>query len=364
MLFNVSIMKQYFVLFTLLFSFSGIACSQPDRTPTNGYSTPEVYNFTDPFEVNESLGAGVNLGNALEAPNEGEWGMVIEEEYLQLIADAGFQSVRIPIRWNAHAEESAPYEIEESFFNRVDQVVGWALDRNLKVIINIHHYNELMESPSNQRNRFLALWSQIAEHYQDYPVEDLVFEILNEPHDNLTSTTWNQYLKLAIDNVRETNKERVIMIGTAPWGGFDGIKDLELPKNDEQLIVTVHYYNPFQFTHQGASWVGEESEDWLGTTWTGTLQQRQDVDSDFDAVAQWAAEMNRPVHLGEFGAYERAPMQSRINWTEYVRAAAEQRNLSFAYWEFGAGFGIYNRSINQWREQLLKALIPDTKLLE
>lgn len=356
-------MKGSVLLLSILFLFNTLACSQSESPPTKNEEPPEVYNSTNPFEINELLGSGVNLGNALEAPAEGEWGMVIREEYLQLIADAGFQSVRIPIRWNAHASYSAPYEIEGDFFERVDEVIGWALDRNLKVIINIHHYNELMESPQSHKERFLALWSQIAKRYQNYP-SDLVFEILNEPHSNMTSGFWNSYLELAINTIRETNEERVLMIGTAPWGGFDGIKSLQLPENDRQLIVTVHYYNPFQFTHQGAEWAGEESENWLGTTWTGTSQEMSAVDADFDFVEQWATENNRPIHLGEFGAYEKAPLESRITWTEYIRSSAEQRNFSWAYWEFGAGFGIYDRSSDQWREGLLKALLPNTTIIE
>lgn len=356
-------MKHYLLLLSILFSLTSIACSQSDSSPTSEDEGPELYNYTDPYEVNQSLGAGVNLGNALEAPNEGDWGMVIQEVYLQLIANAGFQSVRIPIRWNAHAGYSSPFKIDDSFFERVDEVIGWALDSNLKVIINIHHYNELMDSPQIHKERFLALWTQIANRYQDYPT-DLVFEILNEPHANMTSAFWNSYLELAINTIRETNKERVLMIGTAPWGGFDGIQSLTLPENDQQLIVTVHYYNPFQFTHQGASWAGEESEDWLGTTWTGTSQEKTAVDNDFDRVEQWATENNRPIHVGEFGAYEKAPLQSRITWTEFIRSSAEKRNFSWAYWEFGAGFGVYNRSSDQWREGLLKSLLPNTDVVD
>jgi endoglucanase len=352
------------LLLILLIGLNGLACSQSGSSPTSSDDKVEVYNSTNPFVVNKSLGAGVNLGNALEAPKEGDWGMIIKEDYLQLIADAGFQSVRIPIRWNAHAGDGSPYEIDDSFFERVDQVIQWALKYNLKVIINIHHYNELMNSPSSHKKRFLNLWSQIADHYKEYSNSNLVFEILNEPHDKMDATLWNQYLQEALSVIRETNKERIVMIGTAPWGGFGGVQNLELPDNDQQIIVTVHYYNPFHFTHQGAGWVGDESEKWLGTTWTGTSNQKSEIDTAFNEVKNWAEDNNRPVHLGEFGAYERAPMESRILWTEYVRKSAEQNDFSWAYWEFGAGFGIYDRTKKEWKDGLLKALIPDSPVTE
>ncbi len=66
-------------------------------------------------EINERLGRGINLGNALEAPAIGGWGVVLEEEYFRLIKEKGFSSVRIPIRWSAHAQANPPYTIDEDF---------------------------------------------------------------------------------------------------------------------------------------------------------------------------------------------------------------------------------------------------------
>lgn len=154
------------------------------------------------------------------------------------------------------------------------------------------------------------------------------------------------------------------MVGTANWGGIDRLTSLNIPAQERNVIVTVHYYNPFQFTHQGASWAGEQADDWLGTTWTATESQKAALDEDLDSVKQWAERHNRPVYLGEFGAYSAAPQQSREAWTEYVRSAAEQRNFSWSYWEFGAGFGIYNRDTKEWRDGLLQALIPGSPELE
>lgn len=245
----------------------------------------------------------------------------------------------------------------------MDQIIGWALERDLMVVLNIHHYNELMEEPEANRNRFLAIWSQIAKHYHDAS-SDLLFEVLNEPHGELSAGRWNQYLRSAVDVIRESNPHRTLIIGTAPWGGFDGLANLSLPEDDRNIIVTVHYYNPFQFTHQGASWAGDEADDWLGTTWTETQEQVDAVNADFDFVEQWSENHNRPIYLGEFGAYNAAPQQSREIWTNYIRTAAEQRSFSWSYWEFGAGFGIYDRDSHQWREGLLEALIPQSAVLK
>jgi endoglucanase len=280
----------------------------------------------------------------------------LREEYFQLIAEAGFDSVRIPIRWSAHAALTEPYTIEPAFFERVDWAVDHALSRGLLVVINVHHYEEIVQNPAQHTDRLLALWQQIAEHYQEYPAE-LLFEVLNEPHENLTSKMWNELLKEAIDTIRETNPNRTIVVGPADWNAISALDRLELPAEDRRLIVTVHYYQPFRFTHQGAEWVSG-SEAWLGTTWQGTSSEEKAVARDLDQAARWAEANNRPIYVGEFGAYSKADMESRALWTGYVARQAEERGMSWAYWEFCAGFGVYDRSKREWNEQILEALIP------
>lgn len=123
-------------------------------SPSTPAPQPE---FPDAFAAKDALGRGVNMGNALEAPEEGDWGVEIKEEYFDLIREAGFDSVRIPVRWSAHAAEKAPYTIDPQFFTRVDEVVNWALERDLQVVLNVHHYEEMATGPSGHRERFLAL---------------------------------------------------------------------------------------------------------------------------------------------------------------------------------------------------------------
>ncbi|MBC8181381.1 glycoside hydrolase family 5 protein [candidate division KSB1 bacterium] len=309
----------------------------------------------DPFQQNQLIGRSINLGNALEAPNEGDWGVTLQAEYFELIKNAGFNGVRIPIRWSAHAGDKTPYSIDRTFLSRIDWAISQAFNNDLAVILNIHHYNELMDEPEQHKDRFLAIWEQLSDHYQRYPKE-LFFEILNEPHNKLTPELWNEYLVQAINGVRELNPFRTLIIGTAEWGGIGALDKLKFP-DDDNLIVTVHYYEPFHFTHQGASWV-DGSNAWLGTQWQSTSNERLEVNSDLDKILVWATNQNCPVFLGEFGAYNKADDQSRYRWTSYVARQAEVREMSWAYWEFCAGFGIYDATTKKWNDLLVKALIP------
>lgn len=317
---------------------------------------PKVNDWPDAQTMNQKIGRGINLGNALDAPNEGDWGVVLQPGYFTTIAKAGFNSVRIPIRWSNHAKSTPPYTIEQTFFERVDWAINQARKNNLTAIINMHHYLEIFSEPQAQKERFLAMWKQIATRYRKKPA-DLIFEILNEPHDQLTPDLWNEYAAEALQVIRETNPRRVVIIGTANWGGLGALNQLQLPK-DSLLILTFHYYSPFHFTHQGAGWV-EGSDAWLGTTWSGTMQEQQAIRKDFDTVNNWAIAHHIPVFMGEFGAYSKADMDSRARWTSFVAREAEKRGFSWAYWEFCSGFGAYDPNTNQWRPELLHALIPE-----
>ena len=310
----------------------------------------------EPTPTAVTLRRGINFGNMLEAPNEGDWGLRVQEEYFDLVKNAGFDFVRLPIKWSAHAQQESPYTIDPAFFARVDQIVNWAVQRDMTIIVNIHHYREIMSDPWGNKDRYLGLWKQIAEHYKDYP-SNVLFELLNEPNDQLDAQLWNEYLAESLSIVRESNPRREVVIGPVFWNSHEWISTLDVP-DDEHLIVTFHYYLPFQFTHQGAEWIGSESQNWLGKTWEATDAQKAEIISHFDSVAQWAERKHVRILLGEFGAYSKAPQDSRVRWTAFVAREAERHGFAWAYWELASGFGVYDPTAEAWREDLLKALIP------
>jgi endoglucanase len=298
----------------------------------------------------------MNLGNALEAPREGEWGVTLQPEYFKLISEAGFDSVRIPIRWSAHAAARPPYAIDPEFFRRVDWALEQALSQKLTVVINVHHYEEMHRDPGRHALRLLALWRQIAERYRDQP-DQVFFELLNEPNEELTDERWRDLVPQLLKVVRESNPGRIVIVGPGHWNNIDHLEQLRLPSTDRRMIVTVHYYSPFEFTHQAASWV-PDSQRWKGRTWKGTPAEQSELRGDFEKAAAWARQQQRPLYLGEFGAYSAADMESRARWTAAVAREAERHGMSWSYWEFASGFGAYDPEGRTWRTPLLKALLP------
>ena len=312
-----------------------------------------------PLDAGSQLRRGMNLGNMLEAPSEGDWGLVVRPEYFRLLKQAGFDFVRVPIRWSGHAGLTEPYAIDPSFFARIDQVVAWAQDNGLSIILDFHNYGEIMTDPPGNRDRFLGIWKQIAEHYRGSP-PGVMFELLNEPNDLLNPALWNDYARAALDVIRLSNPTRVVIIDSPESAYYGWINTLEVP-SDLHIMVSFHYYEPFRFTHQGADWVGTDTSSWLGTTWTGTDAEKSAIQNDFSQVSEWAHRQHVRILLGEFGAYSRADMASRVQWTSFVARTAEMDKFPWAYWEFASGFGVYDPAAEAWRKDLLQALIPNVQ---
>jgi endoglucanase len=310
---------------------------------------------SDAYAANKKLGRGVNLGNALEAPKEGEWGVTLKAEYFKLIKEAGFDSVRLPVRWSAHAKAEAPYTIDAKFAARVDWAIEQALANKLNIIVNVHHYDEMDADPDKHLPRLVGLWEQIAARYKDRP-DGVYFELINEPHDKLVDEKWNAAIAPLLQAVRPTNPTRPVIVGPSHWNAIWTLDKLKLPKDDRHLILTVHFYDPFEFTHQGASWV-KGSDKWKGRKWTGSDAEQAAIRKQFEKAAAWGKQHDRPVFLGEFGAFQAADMDSRARWTKFVAREAERLDFSWAYWEFCAGFGVYDPKAEVWRGPLKAALL-------
>ena len=131
------------------------------------------------------------------------------------------------------------------------------------------------------------------------------------------------------------------------------LRRLVLP-NDANLVVTVHDYEPFAFTHQGAEWVSPTLP--VGVTCCSAAQAAA-MTGPLDAAKAWADAARYPVYVGEFGAYAKADQASRITFTRTLRDAMEARGMTWTYWEFAAGFGIYDPAAKSFRAGLLASLL-------
>jgi endoglucanase len=224
----------------------------------------------------------------------------------------------------------------------------------LNVIVNIHHFDDFTTDPAANTNKFFALWRQIAAHYAKSPA-GVAFELLNEPKDAATTTAMNPIYAEVIRQIRRSNPTRTIFVGPGKWNQVGELPGLRLPDDDENLIVTLHCYDPFYFTHQGATWSGPDTKvkgirfpgpppvplvpdaaleirphikDWIARYNTLPPEQNPSSPNAFkEAIRQaseWSKHYGRPIHFGEFGCFTTADPESRAHfYGEFRRALAK-----------------------------------------
>lgn len=335
---------QIVILLTLFFLIQGNSISKVKNQPP------------DAFRQNERLGRGGNIGNILYQFET--WDKKKEQAHFDLIRGIGLNHIRVNIGPFAHAEKDPPYTLSKDFIERLDWTVNQALARGLAVIIDNHEYHAMADDPMGKEDMFLSTWKQLAEHYKDYP-DEVYFGVLNEPNGHLTSYLWNYICADAIKVIRQSNPNRTLVIGPGRWNAIQELENLKLPEDDRNIIVEIHYYSPHPFTHQGASW-DQGSDAWMGTTWRAEPEEKQAVMDDFKIAVDWAKAHDRPLYLGEFGAYKKADMDSRVRWLTFVVQQAEINHFSWAIWDLmGNEFGIWDDSKNSWIEPLKNAILPD-----
>ena len=354
----------------------------PEMKPLTGHDSPA-------HRAAQWFKHGVNLGDYLEVPPNQSWGVTISADEFAQMKREGFDHVRVPVGWHHYAGAAPDFTLTPEIFARVDFVVTNALNNGLAVMINIHHFNELDKDPAGQTEKFLTLWRQIAAHYKNF-TNRLAFELDNEPHENARTVLMNPIYARAIAEIRQSNPNRTIFVEPGNWGGIDELKNLVLPP-DDNVIVSVHCYDPFHFTHQGASWAGPDTQQ-TGIQFPGPPAQPLKADPKLNlkpSVLDWIQAYNTlptdknpssplafedklkflrawsdyygyPIHIGEFGCYIKADAASRARFYSTFRRAAEQQRLGWAIWDWSANFRYWDKKTGKPMPGMHEALFGES----
>jgi endoglucanase len=347
---------------------------------------PEPFVFGVPPAAAARFKKGINLGNRLEAPNEGDWGGTILAEDFPFIARRGFDHVRIPIRFSGHAQAASPYTIDATFFSRVDTVLDQATAANLAVVVDMHAYDDLASNVSSNRDRFVALWKQIAARYQSRP-DTVAFELLNEPNTQL-DTTWNDVLLPAIQAIRATNPRRLLIVDSVFWADPTKLSTLTLP-NDANIMASIHLYEPKLFTFQGQDWMGPIYLT-TGVVFPGPpatpinpVQAAKDaswanqwfmdyntkpaatnpsgpatVTSQIALITSYRQSQGRTVYNGEWGPQDGGALDSRARLVTEVRRQCESAGIGWAIWEDPVNMNLFDSRAGTWLTAIIDALLP------
>lgn len=298
----------------------------------------------------------ISIGNALEAPKDLSWDVEMNEEYFDKIKEAGFDCVRLPVRFSDYAKDNKDYLLDESFMKKIDYYIDYALSKKLVIILDFHHFIEIMKFPNEYKECYLKIWDQVAERYKDYP-QELMFELLNEPNDNLSGELWNQFIDEGVNIIRKSNPKRTIIVGPDNYYSVYSLEKLKIPQ-DKNIVVSFHYYEPNEVTFQGS--VNHKGfENLKDNQWTGTNLEIQYLKSRFEIAKKYSEDHKVRIFLGEFGVNKNAPETTRINWTQAVRKEAEEYGFSWGYWELCSEFGIYDVKNDLWNEKILDSLLEN-----
>ena len=328
------------------------------------------------------LGMGWNLGNTMDAHDEryygdpmnleGYWcGVKTTKAMFESLAEHGFKTVRIPVSWHNHVsgEDCA---IDEAWLDRVQQLVDWALECGLNVILNTHHdnikgYYDPDEEHLEESLRYItSIWSQVAPRFSDYD-DRLILESLNEPRLAGTDHEWwfeqgnaecmaaaeciNQLNQAFVDAVRAGgghNATRYLMVpgyDAAPGNANPAFFRLPEDSADNRIIISAHAYLPYSFALD-IKGVSEFS--------MKNLQQTGEIGTALNTLYERWISQGIPVVIGEFGALDKDNLQDRVDWTAFYVAGASARGIPCVWWDnnafkgSGENFGLLKRATLEW----------------
>ncbi|MCL2662569.1 MAG: glycoside hydrolase family 5 protein [Oscillospiraceae bacterium] len=338
-------------------------------TPTPGYDEYTGFRDITAAELVADIRVGWSLGNTLDAHNgpggfanlgggvyanttvtelETGWGRPVTlPAHFAVLKDAGFNAIRIPVTWFKVIDEE--HNIREDWMARVKEVVDYAVELDMYVVVNTHHDDILFQlvddEIENSKIAHARIWEQIAEAFKDYN-EKLLFEGLNEPRTIGSPDEWrggtpeehrnlNTLNQVFVDTVRSTggnNAKRILLVPTyAASANETAQRAFALPEDSaiDKLIVSLHYYEPWNFAlRTGAGSVSEWSAD--------NLDDTAPIMRAFDLAHELFVSRGIPVIMGEMGAINRDNLEARVAWAEFYTAYATSKGIPCFWWDNGS----------------------------
>lgn len=327
-------------LLTLGTIWFGVATSYADSKP-------------DPAAAKlQAMGRGINI-LGYDGIWSGHDNSPFQLRWLKKIHDAGFAHVRINLHAFEHFDDAGTLEPE--LLPRLDRVLSAVADAGLIAVVDEHDFEACQRDAALCERKLLAFWTAAGKYFAGrHP--SAVFELLNEPAGELTQEQWNNLSGRLLRILRTSNPTRTIIVAALNVDDIAQINGLRLPEDDRNLIATVHYYKPMRFTHQGAIWEKEFGH--LKNVRWGSKEDRNVITTEFEAIDAWANSTGRPVYLGEFGVYDRAPLADRAEYIAFLTKSAEARGWSWAYWQFDHDFAAFRPETQTWVAEILRALQP------
>ena len=340
-------MKLEFLIFLSLIIFLS-ACKQnnTEQKQKNEYESFSIHRGTN---IAHWLSQSDRRGEAREK--------FFNERDIRYIDSIGFDHIRLPIDEEQMWDENG--KRNEDAFQLMNQCLTWCNRAGLRVVLDLHilrshHFNEkdkpLWTVPAEQ-DKFIELWRDLSAAVRQWPNGMLAYEFMNEPVAD-DAEEWNVLLSRVADSIRNWEAERVLVIGSNRWQSANTFDQLRIPKNDKNILLSFHFYEPFHLTHYQASWT--DLKDFKGQVnypgqivVNGTSPDEKRI-YNIDSLEHMmrkpihlADRLNLPLYCGEFGVINKAPVEAKLAWYNDMVAIFEKHNIAYANWNFKSGsFGI------------------------
>lgn len=360
-----------------------------EEADTEESDTEEVDTEEGETEISASqqyvlnMGQGWNLGNsfdgvntALDEEDEGEtaWGNpVVTKELIDAVAEKGYDSIRMPMTlYRRYSEVDGKYVIDEEWLARYKQVVDWAVEDGLYVMINIHHDSWLWlsdwdgDTESEEYVCFTQLWEQLAAYFAEEP-EQVCFETINEPDFSATGSisaqdkldSINMAAYQAIRNSGGNNGTRMIVMPTLNTNHekSSALYQLIASLDDENIIATVHYYSEWVFSAN----LGKTGFDEV--LWGEDYTARKAADSFFETISGTFTEKGIGVIVGEYGllGYDAGEECNQpgeeLKYYEYMNELAREDGICLMFWDNGSGIDRNDTENYSWKKALVGAML-------
>ena len=314
---------------------------------------------------------GVNLTGWFQGDNPGQLNFTTyTKKDIIDIKSLGCDVIRLPVNMHGMTSGSPSYTLDPLYLSFLDSLVTWCEQLHVYVILDNHSFDPNSDTSPDVVNILTKVWSQTASHYRNRSGY-VLYEILNEPH-GISTTDWGNIQGQAIDAIRLVDSKHTIIVGGSGFNSYNELQNLPT-YNDSNLLYTFHFYDPFIFTHQGATWVSPSMAPLAGVPFpysagsmpacpaslTGTWIENglngysaegteEHVKQLLNTAINFRNSRNVNIYCGEFGAYIPNSKQSdRIYWYNTVRKYLEDNNIPWTSWDYQGGFGLFNKDSNE-----------------